>query len=356
MMVLAGCSAGSQPTAKKWTARDFLQKQGAHPDGGFGGWMADELLALEGAPLRFQPGMQTGGPGLTLFPGISEGNPVAFVITDIWQDHPQPWVQPVWIPLDESTGTKPPDVRNVFPVDVDSTFYSPFWRAEWILTPGLTPATYQSARDILSSKRDLRAGTVILCPLVPEGTLFANDGTGPKEPATLTTLRPEDLATKTTPGLVDGVVVNYLDFGLDRVPSADNGQRLVDAEAYFFVSAAGERPLPVAAVLPDEPLRHSLVRRIDVVLPLGAGPFVPLDRPELKRLLEARGLVVDDVDPALNAFTNKTLHVAMNRACFTPSGFADCKWLDTREAIAALPGTRRIEQPVQLAIGVVKLP
>jgi hypothetical protein len=348
LVLLAACSAGPEKPAKRWTTRDFLAKQGQLLD--FGGWQPGELLTPEGGALPFQPGVQAGGPGLTLFPAISEGEAAAFVITDLWQDHPQPWVQPVWIPLDEN-GTQPEGVRNVFPVDVDATFYSPFWRAEWILTPGLTPTTYQSARDVLSSKRALRDGTVILCPLVPEGTSFANDGTGPRNPMTLATL---SLPRGTRLAWVDGVPVSYLNFGADRAPAYDQGQGLVDAEAYFFVSAAGERPLPLAAVLPADPLKHSFVRRIDVVLPGGAAPFVPSNRPELRRLLEARGLVVPDAPAALDGFASYALRVARDPACFGDPNFpAACDWLDSEEKLDALPGKLIIEQPVQLAIGVV---
>ena len=352
MGVLAGCSAGPQTPAKRWTTRDFIENQGSLPEGGFGGWMPDELLTLEGAPLRFLPAEQKGGPGLTLFPGVSEGAVAPFVITEIWQDHPEPWVQPVWIPLDEN-GVKPVGgAPNIFPMNVDATFYSPFWRGESILTPGLTATTYTSGRDVLSSNRELRAGTVILCPFVPPGTGFADDGSGSRDPMA----RQPVSVPESGAGLINGASVTYLDFGPDRAPSSDLGQRLIVADAYFFVAEAGQRPLPLAAVLPAEPLRHSFVHRIDVVLPPGAAPFVPSNRPELRRLLEARGVKVPDTLPALDAFGTYALRVALDTACFSdlvnfPTA---CTWLDTQASIDALPLKLLIDQPVQLAIGVVR--
>lgn len=347
LLLLAACNPGpAAPPAKFWTAADFLTYQGQ--DLNFGGFFPDELARAEGAPLRFQPGTQSGGPGLTLFPAVADGAPAAFAITDIWQDHPEPWVQPVWAPFDQN-GVRPEGVLNVFPVDVGSTFYSPFWRAELLLTEGLTDSTFRSARDVLSStKYERRTGPLILCPIVPEGTTFANDGSGPEDPVTLRPL--QSLPSKTASAWVDGKQVAYLDFGADR--AASNGQDLIEDQAWFFVSAAGERPLPLAAILPSDPKRHSFVRRVDVVLPAGSAAFVPSNRPDLRALLLARDLTVPDVAPALDAFPQFALRVAANPACFEDANFpAACDWLDSPARIAQLSST--IVQPVQLAIGAV---
>ena len=348
LLLLAGCNSGpAAPAAKFWTSEEFLEYQGEAKH--FGGFLPSELARPEGAPLRFQPGTQSGGPGLTLFPGIADGVNAAFAITDIWQDYPQPWVQPVWIPLDES-GVKPAGVWNVFPVNVESTFYSPFWRAEFLITPGLTDTTYKSARDVLSKKDfERRSGAIILCPLVDEdGTLFADDGSGSKDPVTLRLLG-TSLPTKNSHAWVDGEEVTYLDFGPDRAQA--DGQNLIESIAYFFVTAAGERPLPLTAVLPSEPKRHSFVRRVDVVIPAGAAAFVPSNRPELRALLAEREFTVPDVPAALDAFPQYALRVAANPACFQDANFpAACDWL---ESSARLESLRQIVQPVQLAIGAV---
>lgn len=342
--LLAACNSGpAEPLAKAWTTRDFSK-----PTGNFGGFFPSELLALEGDPLRFQPGNQTGGNGLILFPAVADRKVAAFFITDIWQAHPEPWVQPVWAPLDEN-GEKVQGVSNVFPVDVDSTFYSPFWRAELLLTPGLTPTTFRSGRDVLNAKVERRSGAIILCPIVPLGTRIAGDDSGSKEPLTL---RPVKVPTKTAPAWVDRREVAYLPVGGDRVQA--DGQNLREALAYFFVSAAGQRPLPLATVLSAEPTRNSLVRRVDVVIPPKGAPFVPSNRPELKALLEARDVAVPMVNPALDAFPEYALRVATNASCFEDPAFpAACTWLDTPAVLDALPVDRRIVQDVQLAIGVV---
>ncbi len=343
-LLLAACNPGpAAPLAKTWSTRDFSK-----PAGTFGGFLPSELMALEGASLRFQPGNQASGNGLILFPAVADRAVASFIITDIWQDHPEPWVQPVWAPLDEN-GAPVEGVSNVFPVDVDSTFYSPFWRAELLLTPGLTPTTFRSGREVLNAKVERRTGAIILCPIVPEGTGIASDGSGAKEPLTL---RPVMVPTKTTRAWVDGRAVAYLAVGADRVQA--DGQNLREVNGYFFVSAAGERPLPLATVLPSEPTRNSLVRRVDVVIPPGAAPFVPSNRPELKALLEAREVTVPVVKVALDAFPELALRVATNPSCFEDPSFpTTCDWLDTPARLDSLRLDQRIVQDVQLAIGVV---
>lgn len=346
-LALAACNSGpAAPVAKLWTAREFVAAQGKPLD--FGGWRPDELLVPEGGALRFLPGTQQGGPGLTLFPAVVEQGVAAFAITDLWANHPQPWVQPVWGPVDEN-GAKVTGVWNVFPVDVDSTFYSPFWRMELLFTPGLTPETYQSGRDVLDAKVARRSGPIVLCPIVPAEVRFADDGSGPKDPLTLRALA---LPAKLSNAWVDGRQVTYYDFGPDRAPADE--QTLQEARAYFFVSAPGERPLPLAAVLPAEPKRHSLVRRVDVVIPAGAAPFVPSNRPELKALLEARGMTVPVVPAGLDGFSQLALRVAGRPACFEEASFpSDCDWLDSVARIEAFPPGVVSAQPVQLAIAVV---
>lgn len=351
---LAACNAGpAAPTAKVWSSREYLAGHGQPLD--FGGFAPAELLALTGEELRFMPDARTqqGGPGLTLFPGVTDSKVAAFAITDIWANHPQPWVEPVWAPLDEN-GNKVMGVWNVFPVDVDSTFYSPFWRAELLFTPGLTKDTYKSSRDVLNAKVERRSSAIVLCPIVPlrdEGDElhFADDGSGPRDPLTL---QPLTLPAKPTRAWVDGHAVGYFDFGADR--AAADQQTLQESSAYFFVSAPGERPLPLAAVLPAEAKRHSLVRRVDVVMPASAAPFVPSNRPELKAMLEARAVAVRTVPGALDAFPEFALRVAGSPSCFDEPTFpAGCDWLDTPQRLQAYaPGTL-IVQPVQLAIGVV---
>lgn len=348
VVFLGACNSGpAAPPAKLWTTRDFLNAHGKDVD--FGGWLPSELIALEGEPIAFRSNAtQTGGPGLTFFPGVADGVPATFVITEIWSNHPQPWVEPVWAPFDENL-ERPGDVLNIFPVDLDSTFYTPFWRAELLITPnGLTGSTYRDARDVLNAKGiERRIGPLLICPFVPKGLVFADDGTGLRDPMTLGAVT---LSSGPRKGWVDGEERDYYDFG-PRVRG--DGDAVFSSDFYVFVKSDGERPLPLAAVLPSEPMLSALVNRIDVPLPTGAAPFVPDDRPELRAMLEARGVTAPSVRASLNRFTPYTLRVATNPECFDAVDFpTSCDWLDSAARLRRLAPSQLIRRPVQLALGV----
>ncbi len=303
VLLATACGVPADKTAesKLWTSREYLAKHDAGPEVDFGGWHPGALLALRGEPMRFPPSTQTDDAGvrlfsdtqdtdagLVLFPGVADGVSAPFVITDLWSNHPEPWVQPVWAPRDE-LGRPVMDVVNVFPVGLESTFYSPYWRAELLPTQGLTVDTYKRATDVLNRPVRPQEGPMVLCPFVEDGVGFANDGSGLTDPATLRPVQPKaDWDGKWSKAWVEGETVRYFDFGADRAPF--DGQHVIEANAYFFVTARGQKPLPITAVLPSQPLRHALVRRVDVVLPPGSAPYVPDDRPGLRTLLEGRGV------------------------------------------------------------------
>lgn len=339
VLCLCACDATpTAPTARFWTAREYIARYDAGLD--FGGWTPAQLIVKPGEPLRFVAGKQRADAwGLTVFPGVSDGQPMPFVILDTWKDHPEPWVQPVWVP----GGTAP----NVFPVDVGSTFYSPWWRKYEMSFPQVTSQTFESAREVLDSKATFTERQLILCPFVPEHV----GGAGAPE-----LLDPMTLARVTVPeakeGYVDGHEIHYLNFGDDLAPFHE--QRLESAQAFFFVASLGEPPLPVAAVLPDDALHHGWLDRVDVALPVGAQPYVPRGRPELRALLSPffpQLPVPPEGAPEAPAYT---LRLARDPTCFSAADFpAACDWLDTPARLAQLPAASRLEQPVQLTIGVV---
>lgn len=88
--------------AKVWTVREFQARRETKTPI-FGGWRPSDLLVQKGATMPFSTAAQREDAiGLTVFPGVSDGQPLGFVITDIWQDHPEPWVQPVLHPRREA--------------------------------------------------------------------------------------------------------------------------------------------------------------------------------------------------------------------------------------------------------------
>jgi hypothetical protein len=56
--------------------------------------------------------------GLTVFPAFSEGQPAAYMTTEIWQNFDAVWVQPLYV---DRSGKNLP----VFGVDATTRFYSP---------------------------------------------------------------------------------------------------------------------------------------------------------------------------------------------------------------------------------------
>ncbi len=364
LLALTGCGL-SPPRSERalvWTAREFKASHTAAVD--FGGWRPAQFLMLAGEPLAFLPNTPAAqADGLTLFAGVSDGVSAPFVITDVWQNHPQPWVQPVWSPRDElgkTPETSNPDdaVLNLFPVDVDSTFYSPYWQLEELVTPGLTSKTYRTARDVLNAPASVvrRHGALVLCPIVPEGVGLAGAGDTLTDPASLRALAPP-----TAPrAYVEGNIVHYLAFGLDRVET--DGQNLVEAPAYFFVAQQDGRrvTLPIAAVLPSSPLRHALVRRVDVdldalerITTVKPGAYVPSARPELRTVL---GAFAGPVPSAANDDVARfTLRVALNPSCFTATDFpGSCQWLDSAASVEALSSAVRSVTDVQATLGVLE--
>lgn len=112
----AACQAPAGPEAKVWTPREFFERRAVTAPV-FGGWAPSALLVEPGQRIPYSTRTQAMGEGLPVQPGVSAGRAVGFVITDVWQDHPDPWVQPVWMPATQGTPrVRRTDVNTVFPV------------------------------------------------------------------------------------------------------------------------------------------------------------------------------------------------------------------------------------------------
>lgn len=355
-LVAVACAPPAGPDAKVWTVEDFLAKAPAKAD--FGGWRANELVTLPGEPIPFRSPPHTAtetrqgaGYGLTVFPAFADGQPAAFVITEIWLEHPTPWVQPVWIAVSEFLPGFPRSAevggtQSVFPVSTDSTFYSPFWRGTYVLAPTARKDTYRSAKEVIDARLPTQEGSVLYCPIAPAdgGVAVAEGESAPVHPWLLA----EDVGVDggampvrplvTRLAWVEGNEVPYLGVGQERVAEAD--QLPVEAPLYTFASRGadgGLAILPIPAVLPPDPFRSSFVRRTDVELPASGAVFVPTDRPELAAALAARGVVVvsPDVDPS--SARARLGGVIADAKCLSPdAGFTGCVFLDSAAAIERL--------------------
>lgn len=346
---LTACNASPVPLPP--TSLSTVEVFGRSPTQDVGGWKGGELLIEEGASIPFVDGAQASGRGLVIFPGVADGKRVPFVITDVWWNLPDPWLQPVWSPQIPGAD-RPADVRNVFAIGVDGTFYSPYWQLEFLFTPNLTSTTFRSARQILkpSVPVERKLGPVVLCPVVPPDVDFVNDGAGPRDPATLALL-------PNPPGKVlawfEGEDVQYFSFGIDRVPVEN--LRPVEARAFFFVADDGKTNLPLAAVLPSDPIKHAWVKRVTAKLPPGSVAYVPPSRTAVRARLEAAGVALSPSDAPEDV--QYALRVATSPACFTSDGGfpSECGWLDSAAAMEALPAALLSAKPINVTLGMLEV-
>jgi hypothetical protein len=328
-VVLAACAPPVEE-AELWTVKTFDERN-AETDESLGGWLPAELFIKSDAAFS---------NGLRILPGVSNGVSAPYVVTEVWQNHPEPWVQPVWSP--RNLAGERAGALNIFSVDVDASFYSPFWKLELLKLDGTKlPAT---AREAIDSTAERAEGPLVVCPSVPDGVGLATGEKGPLDPATGDALA----LVEPSQGLrADGQALHYLDFGPERFVMSGT-QRLVVATGYFFVDENGHN-LPIAAVLPPEARRHPLLWRVDVRLPEGAGVYVPASRPELRAML---GPLAPAPSAANENALEFTLRAALNPGCFQ-TALASCQWLDRTSAIEALPRSLLTKLKVQATVVVL---
>lgn len=293
VLLLVCCAPPSYDARRVWTTADLRAEP---PDENVGGWKAGSLVSAEGQ--------------LKALPGFSEGRPVAFVITELWYESPNPWVQPVYVDPSHS------DVRPVFPVGAKGSFYSPFWRAVQFENPSNLQLT--DATQVLNQGGELTFGDIVVCPFVPSDTTVART-----HPLTNAALAPFTM----TRAWLDGADVFYVPIGLDRVRG--EGDRVDESKLFAFVKPdGGSWPLP--AVLDDDLVHRSFSRRYDVSLPVTARAFWPVGVPVPAGLTD----IVGAPDPGLDDVALR-LRVATNPECFrADAGFpTSCHWLDSRARI-----------------------
>jgi hypothetical protein len=369
LLLLVGCGQ-NVTSGRVWTVRDFVARHaaaGPNDAGAFGGWAPADLVAAPDAGLLFTAGRaQASGYGHTVFPGVSEGASLGFIITDIWENHPAPWMQPVYVPVTNDGRLAAFDAESVFPVGVASSFYSPWWQQEFIPVDGgidsPTRTFLTSAKQVLDANRVLTKGVLVLCPLVdlPDGGRVgvaaaletpADGGVGKtvvRHPLTNARLAEPSFVK----AWVDGSPVTYLKLGPNRASA--EGQSLVESPLYGFVFRG--RLLRTAAVLPPNASARGFVRRFDVSLPSTAGIFVPADRPDLREVVLARDPEVESFlgtrgDAGVGEFHELALRVALNKECFASATFpAACTWLDSEARLQQFASPRPTNVLLTIAV------
>ncbi len=111
---VAGCAISS--TCPSHTFSGFpTSKRIATFDGG---------IPWRTAEYEDPPAVADGSKQAVVQPAFANGDVAAYVITEIWDTHPDPWVQPIY----HVEAARRCASRPCWASGVDSTFYSPYWR------------------------------------------------------------------------------------------------------------------------------------------------------------------------------------------------------------------------------------
>jgi hypothetical protein len=349
LALLPACESPPEKRATgRWTLFDIAERFGTGAALGKG--------ASAEFPGGFAPeGILASRSALKIALAFSEGQPAAYVITELWANYPAVWVQPMYV---LTTGWDPaakkfPVLRVIFSVGPKSGFYSPFWRVSYVVVPTAADADrYTAARQILEDKLPLLPGPDRLCVLAP-GDIALEGGVDAVRP-----LFGDKVGTvgraKTW---LDGEPIDVLDFGVARF-TADEKMVVDEQPLFIFMSRDGAgrlRPAnlpnvggtgPLYAVRPalggatSRPAFGSLWRFHPVTLPATAAAFIPpgSDFDALREQIV--GVDVPAVTgpgatlPNVKDFAGR---VALNPACFDEPQFpAGCQWLDSQASIETL--------------------
>jgi hypothetical protein len=347
LSLAASCAAPPPPDETELYNIDSLAYEG------------DPAVTPAGAALTFlstpYPILGTGRQladraGLTVFPGFAEGEAVAYVSPELWENFEHVWVQPLYVAQGGSAALP------VFSVASGTRFYSPYWQIFYYSPP--LGVQFKSERDVLNSGLPLIPGPGISRALTYDATIGAAVQQGDAR-----AVRPLNgvLAgqTSTGTGYVDGVLTYFVEVGAQPF-TWDPETRIVDDTPLYVFARQDVSGKAVPLNLPYVEGAHlgALCRLTTVVLPPEADVYIPLSNPALRTAVQETGLPAvapgDDLDDEFY------LRVAANgKDCFA-SDVGSCKWLDSQAAIESMiapsqvtPTDDRVSCPLMLFPGQV---
>lgn len=329
---------------------------------------ARDLVTPKGAniPQRSPPFQATAtvadgsdGDGINVIASFAEGEPAAYLAPEMWSGWAPVWVQPLyvlvtaWVPSDPLSkflpGSKP-----IFAVDTTSTFYSPFWRVEFVVVPASTnPTSLTSAKQLLDGGFARHRGPFKVCTLSKRKYSVSTSAAGPAvRPLDGSTIGPVLFGD----GFVDGESWQVADFGTDGftvdandiveevpmlVPSRRDATGAVTPLGLPTVLGVGPLFSGRRALAPrNRPSFGSWWRLVRWEVPASAAVLVTPDLTALKERFVGRGLKVPDLAPEVAArpdIKKYLLRIALDGACFQDAvGFpGSCSWLDSQARVEA---------------------
>jgi hypothetical protein len=297
------------------------------------------------------------GAVINVIPAFSEGQPAAFIATELWVNYPEIWAQPWYFLVTAWNSASPQSNRlkeadgmtntpPLFDVGPKSKFYSPFWQVFYALVPKDTPpGKYTSVEQLMNDKAPVFPGLLFTYSVKPDAVEGNNMLNHPLME------KPIGALTAVPKSYVDGESMSYFQTSANfRIDS-----RLVVEEVPQFILTTRDKsngnPVPLGApnVIGSGPLfarrpvdapggrpRFGGYTRLYVaVAPATSAAFDAEASP-----MAAAALTAKMVDP--KAYQGR---VASNRACFDQPTFPDgCAWLDSQAAIEDALGPINIER------------
>jgi hypothetical protein len=291
-------------------------------------------------------------------PAFSEGEPAAYVATELWVNFREVWVQPWYFLVTAWNEAAPmmnrlkaPDAKGMpqntpplFDVGPKSRFYSPFWKLIYALVPADTPPDkYKSVEQLISDRRPLFPAQGFVYSVRPPNV----DGNSMLVHPILGT--PIGGLSRQDAAFVDGKPLPYFGQGgnnfrfddelvVEEVPlfilvkRNANGKNASMGAPYVMGSAplGSRRPAEFVA---GRPRFGAYSRLTFAVAPATAAAFAAETEPAAVEALAAKM-----IDPKVYQG-----RVALDRACFAKPEFPmGCQWLDSQTKIEDLLGPQNL--------------
>jgi hypothetical protein len=349
-VALAACSPRERVEPKVWTLYDMEEAFERGAPIAIGPTLPEGLPA--GAFLISNP---DGNMTLKVQRAFADGQPAAFVSTDVWVDYGGViWLQPLYAQLlTDAPPTPVADAPRVIDVGPDSAFYSPFWQVHYAVVGDVAPDRYQSSKALLDGASAIIPAGMRTCPVRPPGVVGRGLALPPPWEAwnasiALQTI-PEGTAVITEEEAVE--TVGLFDFGpgLFELAVRSAGTIVAASPMYLFVDAngtpltdeprvlgAGAIGIDAASGLP-RPRTGGLWQVWEARLPATAGAFHGA----------AHAAARDAASRGNQDALDYEGRVALNAsACFEDAAAGDfpggCLWLDSRERLESLLGAGRL--------------